>query len=193
MPFRVAPGIGAVNLDFALAGEQLDRRWAIASNKVSWTPDTSVASVQRPRARGLAGGLGDRRSQGGGPGEGTIKNPKLSVASNLDDAIANRLKAVIGEEVAKAEAMARAKVDSLVQDKVEPVKQRIAAVQADASKRIGVQTQQLDQVREAAQGGARAAHGAGWRRGSSCPRSSCKATRLPLPGYPAVDSLLIGH
>ena len=55
---------------------------------------------------------------------------------------------MIGEEVAKAEAMARAKVDSLVQDKAEPVKQRIAAVQADASKRIGIQTQQLDQVQE---------------------------------------------
>ena len=56
--------------------------------------------------------------------------------SNLDDAIAQRLKAVVGEEVAKAEAMARAKVDSLVADKVEPVKQRIAAVQADATKRV---------------------------------------------------------
>ena len=43
-----------------------------------------------------------------------MKAPRLSVKSNLDDAIAQRLKAVIGEEVAKAEAMARAKVDSLV-------------------------------------------------------------------------------
>ena len=55
---------------------------------------------------------------------GTIKAPKLSVRSNLDDAIAQRLKAVVGEEVAKAEALARAKVDSIVADKVEPVKQR---------------------------------------------------------------------
>ena len=77
---------------------------------------------------------------------GTIKAPKLAVRSNLDDAIAQRLKAVVGEEVAKAEAMARAKVDSLVADKVEPVKQRIAALQADATKRVGDEQARLDQA-----------------------------------------------
>jgi len=50
---------------------------------------------------------------------GTIKAPKLSVRSNLDDAIVQRLKAVVGEEVAKAEALARAKVDGIVTEQVE--------------------------------------------------------------------------
>jgi hypothetical protein len=77
---------------------------------------------------------------------GTVAAPWLSVRSNLDDAIADRLKAVVGEEVAKAEAMARAKVDSLVNDKVQPVKQRIAALQADATSRVGDQQAQLDKV-----------------------------------------------
>src|SRR5207244_1874559 len=77
---------------------------------------------------------------------GSIKSPALSVRSNLDEAIAQRLKAVVGEEVAKAEAMARAKVDSIVADKVEPVKQRIAAVQADATKRVADQQQRLNQA-----------------------------------------------
>ena len=103
---------------------------------------------------------------------GTVKAPKLSVRSNLDDAIAQRLKAVVGEEVAKAEAMARAKVDSLVNDKVEPVKQRIAAVQAEATKRVADQQQQLDQARGGPAGELKRLT-AGWRRGSSCRRSSC--------------------
>src|SRR6185436_6284434 len=77
---------------------------------------------------------------------GSVKAPTLSVRSNLDEAIAQRLKAVIGEEVAKAEALARAKVDSLVADKVEPVKQRVAAVQADATKRVANEQARLDQV-----------------------------------------------
>ena len=42
--------------------------------------------------------------------------------------------------------MARAKVDSLVADKVEPVKQRVAAVQADATKRVADEQARLDQV-----------------------------------------------
>ncbi|HET6578422.1 MAG TPA: hypothetical protein VFG66_08870, partial [Gemmatimonadales bacterium] len=41
---------------------------------------------------------------------------------------------------------ARAKVDSIVSDKVEPVKQRIAAVQADATRRVAAEQQRLDQV-----------------------------------------------
>jgi hypothetical protein len=53
---------------------------------------------------------------------------------------------VVGEEVAKAEAMARAKVDSIVSDKVEPVKQRVAAVQADATKRVAEERKRLDDV-----------------------------------------------
>jgi autotransporter translocation and assembly factor TamB len=77
---------------------------------------------------------------------GALKAPKLSVRSNLDEAIAQRLKAVVGEEVAKAEAMARAKVDSIVSDKVEPLKQRVAALQADATKRVGDQQAQLNKV-----------------------------------------------
>ena len=146
VPFRVAPGLSAVNLDFALKGARLDARWAIASNKVSWTPDTAshpFSDLERVVWR-VVSGLTDLKVDA--RVKGTITNPSLTVASNLDDAIATRLKAVIGEEVAKAGAMARAKVDSLVQDKTEPVKQRIAAVQADATKRIALQMEQLDQV-----------------------------------------------
>jgi hypothetical protein len=113
---------------------------------VSWTPDTAshqFSDLERVVWR-VVSGISDLKVDA--RVKGTIRNPSLTVASNLDDAIATRLKAVIGEEVAKAEAMARAKGDTLVQDKVEPVKQRIAAAQADATKRIGIETQQWDQV-----------------------------------------------
>lgn len=66
------------------------------------------------------------------------------MSSNLDDAVAERLKAVLGEEVAKAEALARAKVDSLVAGAVEPVKQRVAALQADATGRVAEEQRRLD-------------------------------------------------
>ena len=148
MPFRIAPGLSAVNLNFALKGEHLAARWAIASNRVSWSPDTSARpmnDVERVVWR-VVSGLNDLRVDA--RVNGTLRKPSLAVSSNLDDAIATRLKALIGEQVAKAEAMAKAKVDSLVQDKVGPLKQRIAAVQADATKRIGVQTEQLDRVQK---------------------------------------------
>jgi uncharacterized protein (TIGR03545 family) len=146
LPFRIAPGTGAANLTFALRGDQLLGRWSIGSDQVAWALDSAGgkgSDLQQLVWRVVSGlkqlNLDARVS-------GTIKAPRLSVKSNLDDAIAQRLKAVVGEEVAKAEALARAKVDSIVSDKVEPVKQRIAAVQADATKRVAAEQARLDQV-----------------------------------------------
>ncbi|HET7468964.1 MAG TPA: TIGR03545 family protein [Gemmatimonadales bacterium] len=145
LPFRLAPGAGSVNLNFLRRGDQLAGRWAIGSNQVSWALDSAGARSQLEQVvwRVLSGLKQlDVSAELGG----TVTAPKLSVRSNLDDALAERLKAVVGEEVAKAEAMARAKVDSLVNDKVQPVKQRITALQADATKRVGDQQAQLDKV-----------------------------------------------
>jgi uncharacterized protein (TIGR03545 family) len=147
LPFRLAPGTGAANLTFALRGDQLLGRWGIGSSNVTWALDSA-----RGRALNDLEGLVWRVVSGlktldvKAEVRGTIRAPKLSVASNLDDAIAARLKAVIGEEVAKAEAMARAKVDSIVNEKVEPVKRQIAAVQAQATQRVAAEQQQLDKV-----------------------------------------------
>jgi uncharacterized protein (TIGR03545 family) len=146
LPFRIVPGTGAANLDFALRGDRLLGRWSIGSNQVAWALDSAGGprSDLEQLVWRVVSGLKqlDVKAQV----SGTIKAPKLSVRSNLDDAIAQRLKAVVGEEVAKAEAMARAKVDSIVTDKVEPVKQRVAAVQADATKRVADERARLDQV-----------------------------------------------
>ena len=62
--------------------------------------------------------------------------------------LADRLQAVIGEEVAKAERLVRAKVDSLVADKVEPVKRQIAAVQGEATQRVQAERKRLDQLEQ---------------------------------------------
>jgi len=147
LPFRLAPGTGAADLSFALRGDQLLGRWGIGSSNVAWALDST-----RGRSLNDLEGLvwrvvsGLKQLDVKAEVRGTIKSPKLSVASNLDAAIANRLKAVIGEEVAKAEAMARAKVDSIVNQKVEPVKRQIAAVQAQATQRVATEQQQLDKV-----------------------------------------------
>ena len=77
---------------------------------------------------------------------GPVRAPRLSVSSNLDRAIADRLQAVIGEEVAKAEKMVRAKVDSVVADKVEPVKRQIADARAQAEQRLATEQKRLDEV-----------------------------------------------
>ena len=146
LPFRIAPGTGAASLTFALRGDRLLGRWSIGSNQVAWALDSAGgrrSDLEQVVWR-VVSGL--KQLDVSAQVSGTIKAPKLSVRSNLDDAIAQRLKAVVGEEVAKAEALARAKVDSIVSDKVEPVKQRVAAVQVDATKRVADEQARLDKV-----------------------------------------------
>lgn len=146
LPFRIAPGTGAATLNFALRGDQLLGHWSIGSKDVAWALDSAGgprSDLEQVVWR-VVSGL--RQLDVNAEVRGTLTSPALSVKSNLDDAIAQRLKAVVGEEVAKAEALARAKVDSIVNGKVEPVKQRIAAVQADATKRVADQQQRLDKV-----------------------------------------------
>jgi uncharacterized protein (TIGR03545 family) len=148
LPLRLDPGTGSSNLIFSMrnAGAQLLGRWAIGSNAVTWLPDTTgrqLNEIERLVVR-VVSGLNDLQVVA--ELSGSIASPRFSVSSNLDKAIAQRLEEVVGEEVARAEKMVRAKVDSLVADKVEPVKRQVAAVQGQATGRIQAEKQRLDEV-----------------------------------------------
>ena len=146
IPFRVLPGTGSSELAFTMSGSELFGRWAIHSDRVSWHADSAgrpLNELERLVWRVISG-LNDLNVVA--ELQGTVTSPKLSVSSNLDQAVAKRLKAVIGEEVARAERMVRAKVDSLVSDKVEPVKRQVAAVQTQATQRIQAEQQRIDKV-----------------------------------------------
>ena len=146
LPFRLAPGIGNTSLSFALRGDGLRGSWAVGAPKASWALDSAGRKLNA--LEGLVwrvvSGLNDLsiRAELGG----TIRTPRLSVSSNLDRAVAERLEAIMGEELAKAERKVRAKVDSLVDDQVEPVKRQVAQVQADAGRRIAAERKRLDDV-----------------------------------------------
>ncbi|MFL5402345.1 MAG: TIGR03545 family protein [Gemmatimonadales bacterium] len=148
LPLRVDPGTGSSGLMFSMrnAGAELRGRWAIGSNKVSWIADSGgrqLNDIERLVLR-VVGGLNDLQVVA--ELSGSIASPKFSVSSNLDKAIAQQLKAVMGEEIAKAERMVRAKVDSLVAGKVEPAKRQVASVQTEATQRIQAEKQRIDEV-----------------------------------------------
>jgi uncharacterized protein (TIGR03545 family) len=150
VPFRVEPGTGSSSLDFTMkgGGDRISGRWAIASQQVRWAVDSagrSLNDIERLVWR-VVSGLSDLEvvAELGG----SVRSPTLAVRSNLDQAIAQRLKAVMGEEIARAERLVRAKVDSLTADKVAPVKRQIASVQTEATQRVQAQRQRLDQVEQ---------------------------------------------
>jgi uncharacterized protein (TIGR03545 family) len=146
LPFRVAPGTGLLNLDFARRGDQIRGRWAIGSDQVRWAADTAgrrLNEIERLVYR-VVSGLDELRVAA--ELDGPVRRPRLSVQSNLDEAIARRLKAVIGEEVARAERLARAKVDSLVNARVEPLKRQVAELQDQATRRVAAEQTRVEQA-----------------------------------------------
>jgi uncharacterized protein (TIGR03545 family) len=148
LPYQLAPGTGAASLTFAMLGDRLSGRWSMGSSQVRWALDSAggrLNDLEQLVWRVVSGleNLNVTAEVGG-----TVRSPRLSVASNLDQAIAGRLKAVVGEEVAKAEALARQKVDSIVNQKTEPLKRQVAALQADATQRVAVQRKQIDEVEQ---------------------------------------------
>ena len=146
LPVRLNSGRGAVRLDFALRNEQISARWSIASKQVGWALDTTgqrLNDLERVVWRVISGlkelSVDARVS-------GSIDSPKLGVSSNLDRAIAQRLEAVVGEEVAKAEKLVRAKVDSVVASRVEPVRRQVADVRSGAEQRLAGERKRVDDV-----------------------------------------------
>lgn len=146
LPVRVEPGRGATELRIALNGDVVDATWSIRSDQVRWIADSSrLATLNTAEAlvyRVLSGlsslDLTARAS-------GALRSPALSVSSNLDRAIGDRLREVAGEEIAKAEAMARARVDSIVAARVAPIRTRALDVRDEAQARIDEAKSKLDE------------------------------------------------
>jgi uncharacterized protein (TIGR03545 family) len=148
LPFNLQPGTGGADLNFALRNEQLSGRWSIGSNQVAWALDSTGKKLNQLEQLVWRVVSGLKELSVDARVSGSVRSPKLAVSSNLDRAIAARLQAVIGEEVAKAEKMVRAKVDSVVAAKVEPVKRQVAEVRTQAEQRLEAERKRLDDVEQ---------------------------------------------
>ena len=148
LPFKLEPGTGAANLNFALRNEQLSGRWSIGSDRVAWALDSTGKKLNTLELLVWRVVSGLKQLSVDARVSGSVRSPKLAVSSNLDRAIAQRLEAVIGEEVAKAEKMVRAKVDSVVAAKVEPVKRQVSEVRTQAEQRLATEGKRLDDVEQ---------------------------------------------
>lgn len=147
LPMKLDPGQGTAQLGFALRGDTIRARWAIRSTKVQWARDSAA---QRSTGADLLwrtlSGISDLQVDAGVTG--TLSQPRLSVRSNLDEAIAARLRAMLGEEAAAAERRLRAEVDKQVDPAVGPVRARVTSVQTDVTKRLADQRARLDQAQK---------------------------------------------
>ena len=146
LPYSMEPGRGATEMRFVLDGEQLSGRWVVRSKNLSWKPDSARArqlnTVETLVARVLTGIPELELTADIG---GTLKEPRMSVRSNLDRQVADRLRAVVGEEVRAAQAKVRAQVDRLVEEKSAPVKARVVELRAEGERRVAEARSKLDE------------------------------------------------
>lgn len=147
LPIRLAPGRGDVSLGFALYGDSIRGRWHVTAPTVGWERDSGAAGGQAADLvwRVLSGiGQLDLTAEL----NGTIGNPSLHVRSNLDQAVSDQLRALVGEEVAAAEARVRAQVDRFADAQVVPVQAQVARITAEVTDRLQQQRQLLDAAQQ---------------------------------------------
>lgn len=146
LPYTLDPGRGASELRFVLDGEQLSGRWMVRSTNLTWKSDSARArrlnTLESLVARVLTG---VNQLDLTADVSGTIKAPRLAVRSNLDRQVADRLRAVAGQEIASAQAKVRAQVDKLVDEKSAPVKAKIGELRAESERRVVEARAKLDE------------------------------------------------
>jgi uncharacterized protein (TIGR03545 family) len=162
LPFGVAPGHGESELTMAIRGDQVDGSWSMRSTEAAWHVAPASAqslNLMESTVYRVLSGLTELDVTA--EVHGNLASPSLSVSSNVDKEIAARLRAILGEELVKAEAKAKAAVDKIVADKVEPITKQVAGVQGLIDSQLGGAKGQLDQVEKQLEAEIARATGAG--------------------------------
>ena len=148
LPFTAQLARGRVALGLRLDGDRLDGRWSLATDSASFRPAAgrTLAPKEQLVARVLAGVKGlDVQARLGG----TLSAPTLDVTSNLGDALAGQMKAIVGEEAARAEAKVRADIDRQIGPRIAAAKAQVAQAQGAATDRLAAAQAQLDAQKKA--------------------------------------------
>lgn len=147
VPLRLDPGAGTTQLGFNLSGDTIHARFAIRSSNVSWARDSGFGNSP---VGGLIWSAVSKISnlQVEARMSGALHKPDFAVRSNLDEAIAARLRAVLGEQVAAAEKQMRDRVDALVDDKVAPVRAQVTQLETQAQAQVAQQRAKLDELQK---------------------------------------------
>jgi uncharacterized protein (TIGR03545 family) len=137
VPLRLDLGKGNSALQFTVVGDSVVGRWTVLSPKPTWSPDSA-----RSRPMNTLESLVSRVLTGidnvdvSADIRGTTRAPTLAVRSNLDRAVADNIKRVAGEEIAKAEAKVRAQVDAVVQRETAALKSKIDTAVAETREQV---------------------------------------------------------
>jgi hypothetical protein len=148
-------GAGAIEIALARTGPDLSGVYRITSDAVRWerAADTSSGGSAPLGSREWAEGLLWRSLS-------TVRNvtievrvsgrlsaPRLSVSSNVGDAVSSSLRQALGEEIRRAENRARSEVDRLVGEQVLGARAQLSRLENQVAQRLAEQDRQLGELR----------------------------------------------
>ena len=140
LPYSAAPGSGTASFAFALRGDQVTGQWAVEAPKVAWSRDGAggQGGTMDQLVGKLLQGVGTLTLKAALTG--TLSSPQIAISSNVGDALAKGVSAMIGQQVSQAEAKVRAQVD-----------QQVGAATAAANAKAADATQQASKLVDDAQ------------------------------------------
>jgi len=153
LPIRANLGAGNSRIDVLRVGNRIAARWTMDAPDVAWqrtaTSPTAAGAVRNQMealALRVIEGVDDLNITADLTGD--IAKPTLNVRSNLDQLLAERLRTVGGEELAKAEAKVRAQVDRIVDEKTAPIKAKADSLRAEGEQRVAEARARLDDEKQ---------------------------------------------
>jgi uncharacterized protein (TIGR03545 family) len=147
-PLRADLGRGRSSLRLERNGEGIAGTWSVAAPSATWVIDPARAKSLNTMEQLVTRVIQSIRDVNlTAEVAGTMKSPRLSVRSNLDRAVADGIKSVVGGEVAKAEGLVRAQVDSAAEQAMAPVRAKVAELRAEVDARAKEATTRLDDAK----------------------------------------------
>jgi uncharacterized protein (TIGR03545 family) len=149
VPLTLVAGGAASRLDFELDGDSITATWSVRAGAPQWLRDTlrtrplnalesTVVNVlERIRVLDVEAEL-----------RGTLASPRLAVRSTIDREVAAALQSEMGEKLREAEQMVRARVDSLAEAALAPVRARAMELRAEATARADTLNARVQALRE---------------------------------------------
>ena len=156
LPIRANLGAGNSRIDVLRVGNRIAARWTMNAPDVVWqrTAVAAGAGASSGAVRNQMEALALRVIEGvddlsvTADLTGDIAKPTLTVRSNLDQLLADRLRAVGGEELAKAETKVRAQVDRIVEEKTAPIRAKADSLRAEGEQRVAEARARLDEEKQ---------------------------------------------
>lgn len=149
VPVTLVAGEASSQLRFELHGDSIAAVWSVRAGTPQWLRDSArtrplnalesivVSVLERIRVLDVEAEL-----------NGTLSSPRLAVRSTIDREVAAAIQGAMGERLREAEQMVRARVDSLAESALAPVRARVTELRAESMTRVGAVSARVQGLRE---------------------------------------------